>query len=606
MKKFTAFLTYILLLTTSLHFSQNEASKWCFSQYNGLDFSTSPPSVQTCSLNDLACASIANGVGNLLFYTNGVSVWNAQHLVMANGALLMGSTSCFQSGLIVKQPGSASVYYIFTLSDIQGCRYSIVDMSLAAGLGSVTTKAVLLYQGTLGSQTVARHANGNDYWIISQEYQTNNFRAYLLSASGLNNVPVISAIGPVNAQNGSSSSLKMSPIGKKLGISCYAGSPGYFGLVDFDPNTGILSNLLTLSSFGASSGSCEFSPDGSKFYANRGGIFAHILQWDLCAGSDSAIIASQATVNINPVGTRGIQLAPDGKIYLTIPGSNTLAVINDPNKAGIACNFNLAGPVLNNSANGTLPQFARHYLKNVPSAFAYTIDTTSCGEAAFSVPCAYQANISAQKWLFGDPASGAANTSALSSPTHTFSAPGTYTVKLVLDYGSSKDTLTQIIDYPFSVPSLSVSGLQTICKGQTVILTPSGAATYTWSGVGTQTAPVLSPTATTVYTLTGADTNGCVVKKTITLIVNPCTSIYELQFLTITIGPNPAKDYLQVETDQNIQLIIRDQIGRVVLEEAVSVGSNRLSVEQLPNGIYFMTVIGSDGDKKTSKLLKIH
>lgn len=54
------------------------------------------------------------------------------------------------------------------------------------------------------------------------------------------------------------------------------------------------------------------------------------------------------------------------------------------------------------------------------------------------------------QWDFGDPASGAANTSALPEPSHLFSSPGDYTVQLTVTDGSGcLSQYTQIIQVPF-------------------------------------------------------------------------------------------------------------------------------------------------------------
>ncbi|MGO8056139.1 hypothetical protein, partial [Rhizobium leguminosarum] len=53
--------------------------------------------------------------GNLLFYTNGIDVWNRNHEIMPNGTGLFGSQTSTQSGIIVPQPGSDSIYYVFTV-----------------------------------------------------------------------------------------------------------------------------------------------------------------------------------------------------------------------------------------------------------------------------------------------------------------------------------------------------------------------------------------------------------------------------------------------------------------------------------------------------------
>src|SRR5436190_1863604 len=115
-------------------YSQKETSKWFFGTNAGLDFVTNPPTI----LNNSAFtafeggASIADANGNLLFYTNANTVWNKTNTPMANGTGLMGGLSSTQSSLIVKKPGSANLYLVFTQesqNQINGFRYSIVNMS---------------------------------------------------------------------------------------------------------------------------------------------------------------------------------------------------------------------------------------------------------------------------------------------------------------------------------------------------------------------------------------------------------------------------------------------------------------------------------------------
>ncbi len=67
-------------------------------------------------------------------------------------------------------------------------------------------------------------------------------------------------------------------------------------------------------------------------------------------------------------------------------------------------------------------------------------------------------------WDFGDPGSGASNTSTLQNPSHTFSAPGTYTVSFytITTPGCISNTITkEVVVKP--LPSGSVSGTATVC-----------------------------------------------------------------------------------------------------------------------------------------------
>ena len=61
------------------------------------------------------CATISSSTGDLLFYTDGITIWNKNHIIMSNGTGLMGDPSSTQSATIVPLPGSSTLYYVFTL-----------------------------------------------------------------------------------------------------------------------------------------------------------------------------------------------------------------------------------------------------------------------------------------------------------------------------------------------------------------------------------------------------------------------------------------------------------------------------------------------------------
>ncbi|MBW7866702.1 MAG: M4 family metallopeptidase [Brumimicrobium sp.] len=91
--------------------------------------------------------------------------------------------------------------------------------------------------------------------------------------------------------------------------------------------------------------------------------------------------------------------------------------------------------------------------------------------------------------------------------------------------GNCVDTETiEIIVEPGVNLSITASQL-TICAGDDVVLTASGAASYSWdNGLGTNSSITVSPTSTTTYSVTGTSGN-CSDSETIEIIVVPGVAV---------------------------------------------------------------------------------
>jgi hypothetical protein len=156
------------------------------------------------------------------------------------------------------------------------------------------------------------------------------------------------------------------------------------------------------------------------------------------------------------------------------------------------------------------------------------------------------------------------------------------------------------------LPTLSVNSSTTnICSGQTVTLTANGAASYTWNpGALTGSIVAVSPTVTTVFTLTGSDINFCENSYAQMISVDPCAGIWERNIdFPISIYPNPASDKLSIKTArfENIHIKINDGSGRLVLDEKVC-GNCDLKL-QLDRGVYIMRLYNEDQLLLQEKLL---
>ncbi|MBL7930761.1 MAG: hypothetical protein JNL60_02610, partial [Bacteroidia bacterium] len=543
----------ILVCSCAILFSQNENNKWYFGSYVGLNFNTSPPSgISTSTMNTpFSCASIADASGNLLFYTNGITVWDASNSVMANGTGLNGSASGNQNVIIVKKPSTTSNYYIFTTtfnaSGTAGLFQSEVDMSLASGSGSVVAKNSPVYTLTALTSSVlpckmtaTKHCNGSDIWLVVRDYTpsswtssvttSNSFRAFPITSTGIGTTAVISSPAVYSGSAGviyEYGGIKISPNGKKLATANYYAPPNTmysgFELFDFDNTTGVVSNSLSLVPVSSSYTTCwgvEFSPDGSKLYGSRiQSNGAGLFQWDLCAGSPTAIAASIYTVAsfLSGQSIGSLQRGPDNKIYSPRSTDVGLDVINNPNSAGAACGYSaLAQSISSGTLNYSLPNFMNSYAPQHPPVTPFTQTALACNSVSFSsvyVPgnfsgCASSGySVSSLLWNFGDPGSGAANTSTLTNPIHNYSSSGGYTVQLIVYYscGGGSDTISQAAFV--NNPCLSISSTSISCStlgSATVSSTGVGPFSYTWLP-GSQTGSVATGLSPGVYTITAFD-----------------------------------------------------------------------------------------------------
>lgn len=178
----------------------------------------------------------------------------------------------------------------------------------------------------------------------------------------------------------------------------------------------------------------------------------------------------------------------------------------------------------------------------------------------------------------------------------TYYTPGTYIVGLTTfnAFGAGAFVTNTITVIP--IPSLSVTS-DTICKGESGSLTVTGAGTYLWSNGSVNPTTSMTPTLSTLYTVTGT-LNGC--SKTINtfIIVQQCVGIEEFSRGAVKLYPNPASEFVTVEfknelLDKTVELY--DGTGKQVMIKTSTESLLNLNISSLNNGIYLMKVKLEEG-----------
>jgi hypothetical protein len=134
------------------------------------------------------------------------------------------------------------------------------------------------------------------------------------------------------------------------------------------------------------------------------------------------------------------------------------------------------------------------------------------------------------------------NTGSTTAAMTTSPGPGmyTYTVSAFSTLGCQTDAIKNVTVY--ATPTVVVAGASTICAGSFANLSASGANSYSWSNGSTLSVIVPAPTVTTVYTVVGTTTAGCVsnTAKTVSVMPVPQVTITALPGFTLCSGSGDA------------------------------------------------------------------
>ena len=521
--------TVLILACCAVSTAQLETIKWYFGQNAGLDFSTPEPKAEPNSnlMTLEGIATFCDTVGNLLFYTDGRTVWNRQHRVMLNGEGLIGHPSSTESAIIVPCPLKPHIYYVFVVDAERGdngLSYSLVDMTLDGGLGGITDEKNIQLEQCVGEKvTAVRNYNNTGVWVLSRLDPGDEVVEYFIDEDGLHpesrkTFHVSEFFVPEKVQgydpNYAIGYMRVSPNGKKIACLMETSSSvsvgddipcSFLEVFDFNPANGEVTHSLTylvvptdedpvVTVYGV-----EFSNDASMLYFSLlNSVYQMDLSYDDAEKSKSSVVKianlpselvenTWHLFNEQPYVLKrqagALQLAINGKIYVAQSYYNYLGVINNPREKGDACNFDPEGMFLGEDSYSMLglPNF-------IPSFFLppnFEINDV-CTNSDVTFGCTDDRAVTSYKWKLTDMDGNIIAQSTERSFSRKMELPGKYRISLTVIVEGYEHSDYRIFEV-FTPPSLNLGDDIQICSYDEAVIAPpapDGNYTFQWADGG--------------------------------------------------------------------------------------------------------------------------
>jgi PKD repeat protein len=204
-------------------------------------------------------------------------------------------------------------------------------------------------------------------------------------------------------------------------------------------------------------------------------------------------------------------------------------------------------------------------------------------------------------WNLGD-----GNTSTAMHPSHVYAANGTYNVQLIASAGTScNDTISQTVtvnETPECGFTAEIDWANGYVPGnRSYKFTPDNKNydSYEWiiannrkNAVEAQHTFMLDGSYT--VTLIASTKEGCSCSNTQQVAIST-TGLQNIEMNAVKYFPNPASNELNIETSlNNARYNIVDATGRELMNGTLLKGNNKLNVQSLQNGFYFVRIMDNN------------
>lgn len=539
--------------------------------------------------------SISDEEGNLILYSNGVTVYNKFHEILLNGDSLAGHISSMQSVIIVPDPAKINEYYLFTTDAYpnqfqNGLRWSKIKMDTLNGHGAIISKNNLLLTEVHERLCCVKRNNCDGYWIISYKYPS-TYYSYPIDEFGIG-VPITSVGQVIETNSSSVGAIIIDGKGYLINIfQHWTGCSLEFGKFNLDNGVIEIKQVINLPT-----DFFVFSPIiiGSVYvYVPSSAAPYPIYRYKIFNELDSCYLLLDTIIE-GVIGYKTFFWGVDSILYIMRLNKKKLSAIINPLSETQFSVVDSIIPLTNKCRLGPINEIV------IPSPQYYPPIASFSAEVLKICPdsCIGFKNNSCDAYQFEWFFEGALPSYSTEKNPQNICYPnsGTFDVMLVAHHGTYSDTaympdLIQVYEPPQF--SIGQNGNMLFCNN------PQPGYSYQWYLNGTE----ISGATTSSYVATQSGTyhlqvtvaQGCKATQSIEVIVSGYA--YPMNLCDVSIK-NRTEQIIQMENtgSSRIQYHLTDVNGRILHKgELNASASNSITLEG--RGVYFLQVQCEQGVK---------